>query len=299
MPVFKRPLLALSLSFAMLGVSPTAHAEMSSSVTQALENINLSARQRMLAQRMAGLSCLVHLNIDAEVHGAEALEAQALFATSLATLRDTNAEIGTARSDRPNILGAIEQVQTPLNAMAGYLTVLSTTGDVGPKRLEAIAATTEVLFDASETLTSRVQYAESQNLKELTLIQTMILNFSGRQRMLSEKAFKEFCLAEAGIDPAYNLEELGKTTTIFDNTMSALVNGLPGLIVAPPTPEIKAKLEETNTVWQPVKVILDRAVAGEIFDAHDIHYVTEELETVRILMDEAVELYEHYHEASS
>lgn len=285
------PLLAVSLAISALGFSPAAHAETSTTVSQALEKINLSARQRMLAQRMAGLSCLVHLGIDAEVHSMEALETQALFGDSLAEL-----QVGETN---PDLLETMTALQTPYNAISGYMTVLTTTGDMGPRRLEAVANTADQLFTLSNTLTSQVQSAESKHLEGLTLLQTMILNLSGRQRMLSEEAFKEFCLAQAGIDPVQNLEKLATTTTVFDNTMNALVNGMPGLIIAPPTAEIKAKLEEASAVWQPVMALLARAVAGEQFDTEGVHYVTEELETVRILMNDAVEMYEHYNDGNS
>ncbi len=291
MSVVLRPFLAVSLVLSTFGFSPAAQAETSATVSQALEKINLSARQRMLAQRMAGLSCLVHLGIDAEVHAAEALETQALFGDSLAELQ--------ANETNPDLLETMAELQTPYNVIVGYMTVLTTTGDMGPRRLEAVATTSEELFTLSNTLTSQVQSAESKNLEGLTLLQTMILNLSGRQRMLSEEAFKEFCLAQAGIEPAHNLELLATTATVFDNTMNALVNGMPGLIIAPPTPEIKAKLEEAAAVWQPVKALLARAVAGETFDTEGVHYVTEELETVRMLMDDAVELYEHYNDGNS
>ncbi len=293
----KLPIIALSLS--LFGLAPTVQAEDAITVTQALERINISARQRMLAQRMAGLSCLVHLDIEPEIHGAEALEAEVLFRETLATLSDVDTSLGLSSEQTLELMESIDNVMLPFSAVSGYLTVLSTNGDMGKSRLGAIATSSSKLFAASEILTTRVQSAESHNLQNLNLIQTMILNLSGRQRMLSEKAFKEFCLAQAGIENEQNLEDLAHTVLIFDNTMSALVNGMPGLIIAPPTAEIRAKLEETNAVWQPVKVLLERAVEGEVFDTHDIHYVTEELETVRILMNDAVELYEHYNETSS
>lgn len=297
MKILKLPIIALSLSLAAF--TPAVHAESATTVTQALEKINISARQRMLAQRMAGLSCLVHLGIEPEIHGAEALEAEALFGETLATLSDSGTLTGLSGEQKSKIMEAVDRVTLPFSSVSGYLTVLSTNGEMGTNRLAFIAASANELFEASDLLTNRVQASESHNIQSLSLIQTMILNFSGRQRMLSEKAFKEFCLAQAGIESEQNLQELANTVHIFDNTMSALVNGMPGLIIAPPTAAIRAKLEETNAVWQPVKEILDRAVLGKDFDSHDIHYVTEELETVRMLMDDAVTLYEHYNETTS
>jgi hypothetical protein len=285
---------ALAISLASAPI-PT-RAETASS---ALEMVNLSARQRMLAQRMAGLSCLVHMGIDAETHASEALATQALFGETLTLLRNQNDSSNADPKNKAKVETALNLSQDQYNRMAGYLTSLETIGTVGPNRLEAIALTSNDLYEVSERLTNHIQASERQNLENLSLIRTMILNFSGRQRMLSEKAFKEFCLAEAGIDAQQNREALAQTSEIFDTTMNALINGMPGLIIAPPTAEIKAKLEEARNVWLPVKAVLERAASGEDFSLDDIHAATERLEDVRILMNEAVELYEAYDAATS
>jgi len=288
--------LALALSLTSLSVPFAAQAE---TVSEALHLVNISARQRMLAQRMAGLSCLVHLDIEPEIYAAEALEARDVFRNSLDALRSGNEASSAEQATKAKVETSINLAQDQYNLMSGYLNSLQTVGTVGPNRLAFIASTSNDLFEVSEDLTNYVQIAERQKLENLPLIRTMILNFSGRQRMLSEKAFKEFCLAQSGINAAENIESLVETTSIFDTTMNALINGMPGLIIAPPTTEIKAKLEEARNVWLPVKDVLERAISGEQFDTHAIHKATEDLETVRMLMDEAVTLYQNYSDTSS
>ncbi len=284
--------LALSLMSAPL---PTQ----AETVSHALEMVNLSARQRMLAQRMAGLSCMVYLDIDAETHATEALEVRDLFGETLDTLRATFETAEIDPKSKAKLETALNLSQDQFNRMAGYLTSLETVGTVGPSRLEAIALTSNALYEESDNLINQIQASERENLENLPLIRTMILNLSGRQRMLSEQAFKEFCLAEADINAADNLAALAHTSEVFNSTMEALINGMPGLIIAPPTAEIKAKLEEARDAWLPVKAVLERAVAGERFGADTIHAATETLEDVRVLMNEAVELYEYYSKTSS
>jgi len=297
--IFQRPIILALFAMIVAGASGAALPAKAETLAQALEKYNISTRQRMLSQRMAGLSCLVHLDIEAEIHASEALEARDVFSKSLDILRDGDPDLGTSRENAPRVLVAIDHARDQHIIMASHLAALEEVGTVDTTQLSAIALTSNELFEVSNTLASQVQLAQSQNLQSLTLLQTMILNFSGRQRMLSEKAFKEFCLAQAGVDVEANLVDLAKTSVIFDNTMNALINGMPGLIIEPPTQEIKAKLIEARNVWLPVKDVLERAVAGEVFNTHDIHVATEDLETVRILMDEAVELYEEYNNSQS
>ncbi len=296
--VFPRVAASFAVAISLTGFTAPLPAQ-AETVHQALDLVNLSARQRMLAQRMAGLSCMVHLGIDADTHAMESLAARDLFSETLDTLSVAYETAPADPKSKAKVEIALNLSRDQFNRMAGYLTSLETVGTVGPSRLQAIAATANDLYEVSDELTNRIQAAERENLENLSLIRTMILNFSGRQRMLSEKAFKEFCLAQADIDAADNLEALAHTTEVFDSTMSALINGMPGLIIAPPTAEIKAKLEQARATWLPVKSVLERAVAGEHFRVEDIHTATEDLEDVRMLMNEAVVLYENYSETSS
>jgi len=160
------------------------------------------------------------------------------------------------------------------------------------QRLQTIANVSEQVFQTAYDLTNQIQSAGSSALQGLPLINSMIINISGRQRMLAEKSAKLFCLAQAGINVDENLQELSKTKTIFDNTMLALINGMPGVILPPPTAEIKTRLEQVLAAWQSTQDILDGAVEGATFSADEIAFVVNELETVRVMMNEVVKLYD-------
>ncbi|MCF6271807.1 MAG: type IV pili methyl-accepting chemotaxis transducer N-terminal domain-containing protein [Rhodobacteraceae bacterium] len=266
----------------------TASAE---TLDQALVRINVSARQRMLAQRMAGLSCLVYLDIEAETHARDALDTRDLFAQSLSILQFGGGDSGLDIEAHSKIISDIAKAKRLFDRLSGYLDVLSSSGTIETDRLQAISSVSNSLFEVSDVLTNDIQSIYSSEIGNLPLIRTMILNFAGRQRMLSEKAFKEFCLSQAGIDTQIKLASLEETVRIFENTLTALINGMPGLIIAPPTTEIRDKLEEAGAVWSRAKVVLDRAIAGEIFEAEDILSTSQNLVAVRILMNEAVLLY--------
>lgn len=272
--------------------NPVPVAAQTDALEEALVRIDLAGRQRMFAQRMAGLSCLVSLDIDAETHAREALGIRDQYRELLEDLRDGNAEVGIRAETDPAVKRAITEAMTPFNELSDLLSVFETRSTLATQRLQAISVSSSQVFDTAVTLASQVQSSRSSALQDLTLIKSMIINISGRQRMLAEKAFKEFCLAQAGADTEKNLERLTETVRIFDNTLDALINGLPGMILPPPNEAIKAKLEEVRSVWMPVKSILDRALGGEIMDHFEVHFATEELETVRVLMNEAVALYD-------
>lgn len=296
---FFRPLLVSSVVITLMGTSPSAYADENATVSQAFEKINISSDQRALVQRMANLSCLVHLGINTQENGAAALDAKAAFAATLANLQDGNAALGLSAETDWRTLATMAKIEEPFNVMSGYLTVLNTTGTMGEKRLIAVANTANALFNVSDSLATQVQFSQSRNLDTLPVIQAMLLNIADRQNVLTEKASKEICLAQAGIAQDANLNLLAETAADFDNTMSALLNGMPGLIMAPPTVEIRARLEATNAAWQPVKTILDRATQGGDITLEDVRFVANSLENVRGLMGEAIALYRDYQSVSS
>jgi len=284
--------LAISSSFQVLPIAAQTDA-----LDEAMARIDVSGRQRMYAQRMAGLSCLISLDIDAEVHAREVLEIRDQYREALSNLRSGNPDIGLTAETDAAVITAIASASEPFQELSGLLSVFESRSTLATQRLQAISEASDQVFETAATLASQVQTSQSSTLHELTLIKSMIINISGRQRMLAEKAFKEFCLAQAGADTEKNLARLEETVRIFDNTLAALINGLPGMILPPPNEGIKAKLEEVRGVWQPVKAILDRALEGEIMDHTEVHFATEELETVRMLMNEAVALYDSAEES--
>ncbi len=286
-------LIPLVLSIALSpGISPAFEPAKRGELYQALLGIDFSGRQRMLSQRIAGLSCLVYMGIDAETHAQEALEAGATYSRTLEYLLVGHAETGLAAQSDTRVLQALVEARDAFGPLSDLLTVFEGSSTISTQRLEAISARSSEVFEASKNLTNQIQASSTKALEELPLINAMIINISGRQRMLAEKAFKAFCLSQAGINVEHNLERLDNTVTIFHNTMDALVNGMPGVILPPPNRIIKAKLEEARAVWLPVKAILERALAGERLGYEEIHFTTEELETIRMLMNEAVKLYE-------
>ncbi len=293
---FYTPILAFTAVFSTIFTFHSAplHAEAAPEVAleQALLAINFAGRQRMFAQRMAGLSCLVHMDIEAESNSAEAIEIRDKFALTLVDLRMGNAGIGLSPESNPKVLEAINTAAEPFEQIAELLSVLESQSFMSIQRLEAISVLTNSVFTTSDQLTSQIQATRNHALQGLPLITAMIINISGRQRMLAEKAFKELCLVQAGVDVDINLENLAATITIFDNTMTALINGMPGLIPAPPNEEIKSKLLEVQIIWLPAKDLLDQAINGEKFETTELHFLSGELETVRILMNQAVKLYE-------
>lgn len=258
---------------------------------EAVARIDISGRQRMFAQRMAGLSCLVSLNIDAETHAREVLEIRDQYRATLESLLDGNPEINMTAETDPNVKAAIASAVTPFEELSVLLSVFETQSTLSAQRLRAISVVSRQVFETAAALTSKIQSSRSSEMQNLALIDTMIINIAGRQRMLAEKTAKLLCLAQVGINVEGNLQELAETEAVFESTMDALINGMPGVLLPPPTEEIGTKLEHILAVWTSSRSIRNRAAQGVTLNAADIVLVVGGLKTVRIMINEVVKLY--------
>ncbi len=78
----------------------------------------------------------------------------------------------------------------------------------------------------------------------------VVLNLSGKQRMLSQKMSKEIMLVALGIDTEKNLANLAKTSGLFDKTLKGLRNGSSELHLPPTNAKrILRQLDKVDTIW--------------------------------------------------
>lgn len=78
----------------------------------------------------------------------------------------------------------------------------------------------------------------------------VVLNLSGKQRMLTQKMSKEVTLIALGVDVEQNLRNLQASSTLFDRTLKGLRDGDPELGLPPTTSKrILRQLDKTNRIW--------------------------------------------------
>lgn len=90
----------------------------------------------------------------------------------------------------------------------------------------------------------------------------VVLNLSGRQRMLSQKMSKEVLLIALNVDTEGNLKNLAQTVTLFERTQKGLRNGDTALGLPPTTNErIRKQLDKVEGLWQQFRPLVDAVLA--------------------------------------
>ena len=92
----------------------------------------------------------------------------------------------------------------------------------------------------------------------------MLIDISGRQRMLTQKISKETCIIGGRHQTDGTIADLQGTVQIFEASLEALRFGMPSVgILPPPNAEISAGLNTVVTDWNTVKPMISAMLASE------------------------------------
>lgn len=132
----------------------------------------------------------------------------------------------------------------------------------------------------------------SRKMAELDKQMGVVINLSGRQRMLTQKMSKEMLLIYLGVDVKQNRISLGDSAIMFSNTLNGLVNGDKSLKLTKTTdPEILKQLALVSELWRPFSQYVLTAMQSDIDSAFITRVAHDNLPLLRE-MNKAVYMYE-------
>jgi hypothetical protein len=122
----------------------------------------------------------------------------------------------------------------------------------------------------------------------------IVINLSGKQRMLTQKMSKEMLLIAKGVDEVQNKENLGKTSALFDKTLKGLIHGDEDLkLVGTEDAKIVEQLERVVMLWGIFKKNVDSILSGDTSRGILEKIAKENLPLLKN-MNRAVKMYEDY-----
>ena len=280
-----------ALACATIGLPPVPA---SADVTRAEDGkrkINLSGRQRMLSQRMAKAVCFAQLGIEAKRHRAMAVAAHDLFDETLQGLRRGSAAQGMNEERHPQVLAELDGVDGLWRAYGPAVIDAAQTDAASPAMFAEVAmlnVPTLAQMNAAVAMFER-HYGTDDIHPALALA----INVSGRQRMLTQKASKEFCLIASGYEAAANRAALADTLALFEASLAALRHGDDVMGLPPaPTPDLIAQLALVHDLWEPLRAVFATVSDGAVPTDGDIAIVAGGNDEVLREMNRAVGMYE-------
>lgn len=122
----------------------------------------------------------------------------------------------------------------------------------------------------------------------------VVLNLSGKQRMLSQKMSKEAMLIALDVDTEKNLDNLAKTAALFDKTLKGLRNGDADLRLPPTTSDrILRQLDKSAEAWTEYHKIIQEILAKKSVSPEQVKAIAAQNLLVLKEMNNCVKLYEN------
>ncbi len=277
---------------ASLNVLPTVSAAVEHDSNTVLERLSIANALRSNSQKMARLSCFIFGGVDAEPLKLELAQARADFDRYSRALIDGDAELGLKAERSERVRRAVRDVRESWPMLGHHIGRVAEGAAVDAAWMAQIDLFSVTLLQDANDLSTRIANVYGESFQDVPLILALTVEMAGRQIMRTEKAGKEACLIGTGVNPVDNRANLEQSVTLFSATLDALINGYPGLIMAAPNEEIRAKLEQVRETWAVSEALLTTLYQGGEITGDDRYVVGRGLAGVAGQMADIAALYE-------
>lgn len=260
---------------------PTAEAV----TVSAKRKINLAGRQRMLTQYMAKAFCFAMVGVDDDkAQMNQVFTMHGLFESTLVALRKGSADLEMLPENDANVLASLDEVEKIWHLYDQAIIQ------------EKMDAVMDLNVAVLESMNKAVSVIEKKYSAANGVVRPEVgaaINIAGRQRMLSQRASKEFCLLVAGYKPQENRANLLQTIALFDKSLAALRDGDAALgLKKAPSAKIAAQIEKGGEAWSYIKNTLERVAKGDKPTTADLELIAQNNLDVLAEMDELVTMFE-------
>lgn len=254
------------------------------------QRINFSGKLKMLSQRIPAAACHLTQGIDPEGASKLIVAAPAEFEKILSALEFGDDELNTVHpEDRRMTLHKLHELRQkwePMKAAASKIADATANDDVS----YVLTHNMVVLGGAQSLVSELVQQYSNPNA--VTFAGLLLVDISGRQRVLTQKIAKESCIMTTVYESEETANDLQGTMSIFEASLEALRFGLSDLgIKTPPSTSISEGLETVVADWSSVKPYITNVIAGGELDAPEAVTKFQGLNTTMANMNNAVGMY--------
>jgi len=238
------------------------------------DDINIAGRQRMLTQKISKDMLQIASNIDVKASSKDLIKSKKLFDTSLNSL--------IKKSKLKNIKKQLLKVKSIWSKVSPYILTKNATNKKTVKIIADTLDKTRVEMNKAvkkyenslkrqilaKSLSSIVgQLIQQKNMKGL------VLNLSGKQRMLTQRMTKDALLSAVGIDKIKSQKDLAFCANLYNKTLNGFIKGDKSLkLLTTKNPKIQAHLKAIQAKWQPFyKSALSIAKSSK-FDQNSLKY---------------------------
>lgn len=265
-------------------------------ISDGAERIRHAGQLRTLTQQVAAASCSLTSDIDVEEAHDILAHATAEFDTIIVALRVGDETLGIMgpETNRRTLHDLDEVEQEWMSIHTAIENVLADGHDVDSAHI--IDDHNLRLLDLTTQLASDItgQYAHPY---EISAADALLIEFAGRQRMLTQKMAKDACEIWTGYHADEAVVDLKETIEIFENSLFALRDGMPAVGIRPaPNDVILADLESLISRWDVISENTQTLVDGGTLNEAQKTEVFHDLEVELAELDHLLDDYKAYAE---
>ena len=253
--------------------------------------INLSGKLRMLSQRIPSAACHLASGVDAEGATKLLTGASAEFEQILAGLEfgDDSLMIYGAE-ERRKTLAVIHDLRSKWEPMKTAAQKMAN-GDPSQENTQTIINQNMAVLGSAKLLVAEL-VAQYSNPTAMLQADSMLIDISGRQRMLTQKMSKESCMLAAGYASADTQSDLEGTIQMFEVSLAALSEGMKEAGVnPPPSHQIREGLRHVKMEYDLAKPTLNAILSGQNASTADKASKFQVLNTTMSKMNDVVIMY--------
>jgi len=245
-------------------------------------DINYAGRQRMLTQKMSKELLLISKGINKNKNMENLNITKALFEKSLMGLISGDKEMGLKGSKLTHITKQLKKVQKLWNKINPNITP-----KIAGDKAKLNEITKELLVILRE-MNNAVKMYEKSVKRQMTfaamasIVNTVtslqnkkghVINLAGKQRMLTQKMSKETLLVALNISKKENIENLKKTSALYNKTLNGFINGDKSLKLSRASDKLQKQLSIIKSLWIPFYKNIKKVYTDKELDKLALNYI--------------------------
>ncbi len=251
---------ALAGAAAMGGIPSLANAA-EGGFAAVVHRVGLAEEQAVITQRLPMCAGFIKLNVEPSRFLVNLDEAKTKFDKVLIGLRNGDDELDLVAEESGEVLESLSAVDAVWPSMRDAVSKIVDSGFVDDADYDTLAKSNSALLFMCENVEKRLVSVYGSDVEKLSVL--ISVELAARQEMLTQKMAKEVTKIALGFKPEETRRILTETILLYENSLQALIGGVPELTLPAPPEHIKLALLEEKSRWSDLGPIVRGIANGD------------------------------------
>jgi len=284
--------LSALIGAAAVNAIPTLAVAGEGSFAAVIHRVGLAEEQAVITQRIPMCAGFIKLNVEPSRFLVNLDEAKNKFEKVLVGFRNGDADLDLVAEENGEVLEALSAVDAVWPTMRDAVTKIVDTGFVDDADYDILAKSNSALLFMSENVEKRLVSVYGSDVAKLSIL--ISVELAARQEMLTQKIAKEVTKIALGFKPDENRRILTETILLYENSLQALIGGVPELTLPTPPEHIKLALLEEKSRWSDLGPIVRGIANGDEPDILALYSIASQEEALLEAAQHIEHLYEEW-----